>query len=166
MGAGGGCVGLVPLYRVGLGRMGLGLGCVGLYRAGAGVYRAVSLPHKHCGGHMGSGGSSGPYRAIWDQGWAVWCHMGLGQVGVVRMGLGLVGPRFLALYGSIRAPYGSVRAWHGSIRAPDRSIRPHPIVKRRRAPPKPAPVDVDAGRPVRTGSAQFVRELRGRTFPR
>lgn len=92
--------------------------------------------------------------------------MGLGQVGVVRMGLGLVGPRFLALYGSVRAPYGSVRAWHGSIRAPDRSIHPHPIVKRRRAPPKPAPVDVDAGRPVRTGSAQFVRELRGRTFPR
>uniref|UniRef100_A0A493TJJ8 JmjC domain-containing protein n=1 Tax=Anas platyrhynchos platyrhynchos TaxID=8840 RepID=A0A493TJJ8_ANAPP len=38
-------------------------------------------------------------------------------------------------------------------------------MKRRRAPPKPAPVDVDAGRPVRTGSAQFVRELRGRTFP-
>lgn len=44
-------------------------------------------------------------------------------------------------------------------------LRGPSVMKRRRAPPKPAPVDVDAGRPVRTGSAQFVRELRGRTFP-
>jgi len=39
-----------------------------------------------------------------------------------------------------------------------------PAVKRRRGPPK-AP-EVSPPRPVRTGSAQFVRELRGRTFPR
>uniref|UniRef100_A0A663ESB0 PHD finger protein 8 n=1 Tax=Aquila chrysaetos chrysaetos TaxID=223781 RepID=A0A663ESB0_AQUCH len=37
------------------------------------------------------------------------------------------------------------------------------VMKRRRGPPKPP--EVEPGRPVRTGSAQFVRELRGRTFP-
>ncbi|XP_074990870.1 histone lysine demethylase PHF8 isoform X1 [Calonectris borealis] len=37
------------------------------------------------------------------------------------------------------------------------------VMKRRRGPPKPP--EVEPGRPVRTGSAQFIRELRGRTFP-
>ncbi|XP_035169698.1 histone lysine demethylase PHF8-like, partial [Oxyura jamaicensis] len=35
-------------------------------------------------------------------------------------------------------------------------LRGPSVMKRRRAPPKPAPGDADAGRPVRTGSAQFV----------
>ncbi|XP_009462149.1 PREDICTED: serine/threonine-protein kinase WNK2-like, partial [Nipponia nippon] len=43
------------------------------------------------------------------------------------------------------------------------SLKPQDLVKRRRGPPKPP--EVEPGRPVRTGSAQFVRELRGRTFP-
>ncbi|GAB0202337.1 histone lysine demethylase PHF8 [Grus japonensis] len=37
------------------------------------------------------------------------------------------------------------------------------VMKRRRGPPKPP--EVEPGRPVRTGSAQFIRELRSRTFP-
>ncbi|XP_031466572.1 histone lysine demethylase PHF8-like isoform X2 [Phasianus colchicus] len=44
-------------------------------------------------------------------------------------------------------------------------LRGPSVMKRRRAAPKGAAGDADVGRPIRTGSAQFVRELRGRTFP-
>lgn len=44
-------------------------------------------------------------------------------------------------------------------------LRGPSVMKRRRAAPKGAIGDADVGRPIRTGSAQFVRELRGRTFP-
>ncbi|XP_039567169.1 histone lysine demethylase PHF8 [Passer montanus] len=42
-------------------------------------------------------------------------------------------------------------------------LRGPSVMKRRRGPAK-AP-EQDPGRPARTGSAQFIRELRGRTFP-
>ena len=72
----------------------------------------------------------------------------------------------VASYGAIQAPMGPYGATPPPPRVP---IGPHrfcPTVKRRRAAPKGAAGDADVGRPIRTGSAQFVRELRGRTFPR
>ncbi|XP_027766617.1 histone lysine demethylase PHF8-like, partial [Empidonax traillii] len=38
-------------------------------------------------------------------------------------------------------------------------------MKRRRGPPKAPDQEPPGSRPARTGSAQFIRELRGRTFP-
>lgn len=163
MGVGGGHIGVVPLYRVGLGHIGLGLGhiglglgCIGPVVGFIGLFPSIiSIVGAIWGqevllGHIGPYGSGvGLYGAIWAWG---------GPYGA--------GPCRATLPGPLWVHTGPVWPGTGLYMPRTGPIRPHPIVKRRRAPPKPAPVDVDAGRPVRTGSAQFVRELRGRTFPR
>ena len=63
-------------------------------------------------------------------------------------------------------PYGAIWGLAPPLGVPIGPYRLCPTVKRRRAAPKGAAGDADVGRPIRTGSAQFVRELRGRTFPR
>ena len=78
---------------------------------------------------------------------------------------GHIGP-----YRAEMGPYGAVGGHIGPGPPPPGPYRSHrsscPIVKRRRAAPKGTTGEADVGRPIRTGSAQFVRELRGRTFPR
>ncbi|NXK43248.1 PHF8 demethylase, partial [Piprites chloris] len=44
-------------------------------------------------------------------------------------------------------------------------LRGPSVMKRRRGPAKAPDQEPPGGRPARTGSAQFIRELRGRTFP-
>lgn len=90
------------------------------------------------------------YGAIWN-----WDHIGPGLVLPTIRDQGWAGSPIPGHMGALwnwvhtyPGPYGSICA----------------SVKRRRGPPKPP--EVEPGRPVRTGSAQFVRELRGRTFPR
>nr|XP_021139126.1 histone lysine demethylase PHF8-like [Columba livia] len=99
---------------------------------------------------------TGPYCFLWvpmDSGWCLWVHTGLRGSVLVHTGL-----YWCSCVGVEEEAAADIDLFHCPTCA---VLRGPSVLKRRRGPPKEA----EPTRPARTGSAHFIRELRGRTFP-